>query len=544
MLGAKISPTPPAPAAEGKDEGEGMASVSRTPTTPTGGGRAAIVRGLSQDLSIIGEKALKENEQKKTAKEMMKRLALTLDLNTICLLIFVGGVIYQHVEDGIEREQLEEQQEDILHVAEDLNMTDAQTSTLLEFSGVDEDLDDFEPMFDPETWDKASSYFFAFSIATTVGYGSFVPTTDESKIFSIFFALITIPLIGYLLQVTGERVLNVMHQMYLISKGVAYDDHVQNALASWDNDGSGSVDAKEIQHGLFILGYNSSYHEIEKIIRSHHVQKLTASIGERLAKMPATRPRSPEGAADDEPSTAASPASEPKSPLLKLSNIGSKVKTTQAFGRAAKSSYVRQEGNHIPTSREGVEPFKAICSAMDVNILAIGCQVWSVAPSPVTDALASAATLMASPWPAPEQVERFVLAFTIFLLLLFVGAVCFMALENWNYLDSVYFCVMTVTTVGLGDYAPATSAGMAVQIVYCMAGLGITSSVIQSAFKLAQLGYKSVKEEIAEFQESLGEIAAETEAHTAAASKLRTLTKHTSRAYKSLTSSATSELSD
>jgi len=492
-----------------------MASVSRTPTTPTGGGRAAIVRGLSQDLSIIGEKALKENEQKKTAKEMMKRLALTLDLNTICLLIFVGGVIYQHVEDGIEREQLEEQQEDILHVAEDLNMTDAQTSTLLEFSGVDEDLDDFEPMFDPETWDKASSYFFAFSIATTVGYGSFVPTTDESKIFSIFFALITIPLIGYLLQVTGERVLNVMHQMYLISKGVAYDDHVQNALASWDNDGSGSVDAKEIQHGLFILGYNSSYHEIEKIIRSHHVQKLTASIGERLAKMPATRPRSPEGAADDEPSTAASPASEPKSPLLKLSNIGSKVKTTQAFGRAAKSSYVRQEGNHIPTSREGVEPFKAICSAMDVNILAIGCQV-----------------------------ERFVLAFTIFLLLLFVGAVCFMALENWNYLDSVYFCVMTVTTVGLGDYAPATSAGMAVQIVYCMAGLGITSSVIQSAFKLAQLGYKSVKEEIAEFQESLGEIAAETEAHTAAASKLRTLTKHTSRAYKSLTSSATSELSD
>ena len=41
-------------------------------------------------------------------------------------------------------------------------------------------------------------------------------------------------------------------------------------------------------------------------------------------------------------------------------------------------------------------------------------------------------------------------------LFFFVPAAVFQALEpEWNYLDGLYFCFISLTTVGLGDYVPA-----------------------------------------------------------------------------------------
>lgn len=39
-----------------------------------------------------------------------------------------------------------------------------------------------------------------------------------------------------------------------------------------------------------------------------------------------------------------------------------------------------------------------------------------------------------------------------------VGTIMFAESEGWNYLDSVYFCVTSLTKIGLGDFVPGESS--------------------------------------------------------------------------------------
>jgi voltage-gated potassium channel len=45
-------------------------------------------------------------------------------------------------------------------------------------------------------------------------------------------------------------------------------------------------------------------------------------------------------------------------------------------------------------------------------------------------------------------------------------------------LDSIYFSVTTLTTVGFGDPAPATAAGKIFTMVYIFVGLGVIGGFI------------------------------------------------------------------
>ena len=50
--------------------------------------------------------------------------------------------------------------------------------------------------------------------------------------------------------------------------------------------------------------------------------------------------------------------------------------------------------------------------------------------------------------------------------------------EGWGWLDSLYFSVITLTTVGYGDFAPKTDAGKVFTIIYILVGLGILAGFI------------------------------------------------------------------
>ncbi|XP_043551743.1 potassium channel subfamily K member 2-like isoform X1 [Chiloscyllium plagiosum] len=54
-------------------------------------------------------------------------------------------------------------------------------------------------------WDLGSSFFFAGTIITTIGFGKISPTTVGGKIFCIIYALLGIPLFGFLLAGVGDQ---------------------------------------------------------------------------------------------------------------------------------------------------------------------------------------------------------------------------------------------------------------------------------------------------------------------------------------------------
>lgn len=42
----------------------------------------------------------------------------------------------------------------------------------------------------------------------------------------------------------------------------------------------------------------------------------------------------------------------------------------------------------------------------------------------------------------------------VLLLMLFVGAFLYLQEEQWNFLEGVYFCFITFSTIGFGDLVP------------------------------------------------------------------------------------------
>ncbi|MGR3462876.1 MAG: potassium channel family protein [Roseovarius sp.] len=59
------------------------------------------------------------------------------------------------------------------------------------------------------------------------------------------------------------------------------------------------------------------------------------------------------------------------------------------------------------------------------------------------------------------------------------GTVFFRLVEGWSWLDSYFFTVVTLSTVGYGNLVPATVAGKIGTTVFIITGLGIFAAAIQ-----------------------------------------------------------------
>jgi len=64
------------------------------------------------------------------------------------------------------------------------------------------------------------------------------------------------------------------------------------------------------------------------------------------------------------------------------------------------------------------------------------------------------------------------------LAFLFLGTLFYRAIEEWSWIDSFYFTVITLTTVGYGDFSPQTDIGKLFTVIYIIMGLGMLSSFI------------------------------------------------------------------
>jgi len=65
----------------------------------------------------------------------------------------------------------------------------------------------------------------------------------------------------------------------------------------------------------------------------------------------------------------------------------------------------------------------------------------------------------------------FILGILVFIFVIFLGSFLYQQIEGWSFLDSVYFTVVTATTIGYGDLVPRTNLGKIFTIFFSFFGI-------------------------------------------------------------------------
>ena len=71
---------------------------------------------------------------------------------------------------------------------------------------------------------------------------------------------------------------------------------------------------------------------------------------------------------------------------------------------------------------------------------------------------------------------------TLFIVLI-LGTVFYSFQEGWSYVDSFYFSVVTLATVGYGDLHPTTTASKLFTVAYIFIGVGLGFYILSTLAK-------------------------------------------------------------
>jgi len=61
----------------------------------------------------------------------------------------------------------------------------------------------------------------------------------------------------------------------------------------------------------------------------------------------------------------------------------------------------------------------------------------------------------------------------LFIFAILFGSIIYHSVESWNYIDSIYFVVVTITTIGYGDISPQTNLGKIFTMFFCFFGIAM-----------------------------------------------------------------------
>lgn len=74
--------------------------------------------------------------------------------------------------------------------------------------------------------------------------------------------------------------------------------------------------------------------------------------------------------------------------------------------------------------------------------------------------------------------RQMIVLWCLLMLFMFGGAFVYTQLETWSYRESLYFCFVTLSTVGFGDYLPSSAVSKVFTIFYMLFGLGVCMLII------------------------------------------------------------------
>ncbi|KAF5437763.1 Ion channel [Candidatus Methanophagaceae archaeon] len=85
--------------------------------------------------------------------------------------------------------------------------------------------------------------------------------------------------------------------------------------------------------------------------------------------------------------------------------------------------------------------------------------------------------------PSSTKDLDFYILLTLAITVVSTGTVVFHILEKWSWVDSLYFTVITLATVGYGDLTPTTPVGKLVTVIFVIAGVGIFLAFINKVME-------------------------------------------------------------
>ena len=96
---------------------------------------------------------------------------------------------------------------------------------------------------------------------------------------------------------------------------------------------------------------------------------------------------------------------------------------------------------------------------------------------------------LAAVWRDPETKALPVAAGALVL----TGTLFYWRFEDWTVIEALYFCVVTLTTVGYGDFSPTSAGTQIFTIVYILTGFGVLVALLTSVAEkyLEQKGERS-----------------------------------------------------
>ena len=86
------------------------------------------------------------------------------------------------------------------------------------------------------------------------------------------------------------------------------------------------------------------------------------------------------------------------------------------------------------------------------------------------------ARALAAVWRDPETKALPVVAGALVL----TGTLFYWRFEDWTIIEALYFCVVTLTTVGYGDLSPTSAGTQIFTIVYILTGFGVLVALLTS----------------------------------------------------------------
>ncbi|MBP9820716.1 two pore domain potassium channel family protein [Candidatus Saccharibacteria bacterium] len=82
-----------------------------------------------------------------------------------------------------------------------------------------------------------------------------------------------------------------------------------------------------------------------------------------------------------------------------------------------------------------------------------------------------------------QQPAPYWLVFGALVTLITISTIFFHHVEGWSYFDSYYYTIVTIATVGYGDFVPTTTIGRFAATILIILGIGLFSAFVSLMLK-------------------------------------------------------------